>query len=367
MRANSKVFSPSLEETNQPVDSNRCERGQLISSSTLKSGLSEDKEAYIEFSGHAPLLSRQPIDHRHLRVIKFPRALGFPDSQFAIDTEVLQFVLRANPPRDPPEPVNMRDLELDSSLAQHQTTPNITSCCLISTALTLLSRARAMTALTRPSICTIRAVFRSTNSALPSGHWTLLHALVAAIAIQHPSHEFSALDLCYYYKKAAETELVNDVSTVGFVTPANTAAYNCTFAGAITAQAMDSYMEDLGFAPHTSVVVQPSNKKASPPSRVSTIPCAIKDSAVAQMQRVWIPYTANGGQFGPHCKVEIMKCKACGNCGHYANECPDKEPIKCYNYDETGHMSRECPKPKKEREPPTSYTCYETGYEQGVH
>lgn len=114
------------------------------------------------------------------------------------------------------------------------------------------------------------------------------------------------MDLYYPYKKAVEDEPINKVSTWGFAARANPAANNCTFDWDITAQAMDSYMEGLGFDPYTFILVQPPSDKMTSPSCVFTIPCALKDEAIAQMQRVWIMYTANGEQARPQFNV-VMK------------------------------------------------------------
>lgn len=138
-----------------------------------------------------------------------------------------------------------------------------------------------------------------------TGGWSLIHALVAALTFKHPSHEFSALDLYYHYRKAVDDEPINKVSTWGFGARVNPAAYNCTFDWDITAQAMDSYMEGLGFGPYTFILVQPPSDKMTPPSRVFTIPCALKDEGIAQMQRVWLIYTANGEQVRPHFNVVV--------------------------------------------------------------
>ncbi|KAG6357173.1 hypothetical protein INS49_015051 [Diaporthe citri] len=99
-----------------------------------------------------------------------------------------------------------------------------------------------------------------------TGCWSLLHALVAALTIQHPSYEFSVLDLYYYYKKAVDDEPVNRVSSAGFVATVKPAADNCTFDWDITAQAMDSDMEYHGFGPYTFILVQPPSNKTTPPA-----------------------------------------------------------------------------------------------------
>lgn len=57
-----------------------------------------------------------------------------------------------------------------------------------------------------------------------------------------------------------------------------------------------------------------------------------------------------------------MKCKSCGDRGHYANVCPKKEPIKCHNCGEAGHVSKACPKPQKTRGPVQCFNCQEFGH-----
>lgn len=60
--------------------------------------------------------------------------------------------------------------------------------------------------------------------------------------------------------------------------------------------------------------------------------------------------------------ITAMKCKSCGDRGHYANVCPKKDPVKCYNCGEAGHISKACPKPQKKRDPPTCYNCHQEGH-----
>lgn len=74
-----------------------------------------------------------------------------------------------------------------------------------------------------------------------TGGWRLLHALIAALTMHHHSYDFCVLNLhCYRYRRALKDEIVDRVSTAGFLALFKLAAENCTVDCDITAQAMDS-------------------------------------------------------------------------------------------------------------------------------
>lgn len=268
----------------------------------VKAVLGENKKACVELSGNLPFVSHDQFVHRCVSLSDFRHFIGYSDQQYDDATAADQSTLRANPSHDPAQSANIDDPQ---ARIQSRMTPGIPKCFHLVPHLLGLE-----TALQCKGENSIEKTFDSDHrggftvyKVSSTGCWSLLHALVAALTFKHPSHEFSVLDLYYHYKKAVEDEPINKVSTWGLAARANPAANNCTFDWDITAQAMDSYMEGLGFGPYTFILVQPPSNKMTPPSCVFTIPCALKDEAVAQMQRVWIVYTANGEQARPQFNV----------------------------------------------------------------
>lgn len=270
----------------------------------VKAVLDENKKACVELSGNLPFVSHGRVVHHRVSLSDFRRFIGSSDKQYDDVTAADQSTLRANPSHDPAQLVNINDPQ---ARVQSRMMPGKPKCFHLVPHLLSLE-----TALQCKGVNSIEKTFDSDHregfsvyKVSSTGGWSLIHALVAALTFKHPSHEFSALDLYYHYRKAVDDEPVNKVSTWGFGARANPTAHNYTFDWDITAQAMDSYMEGLGFGPYTFILVQPPNDKMTPPSCVFTIPCALKDEGIAQMQRVWIMYTANGEQARPHFNVVV--------------------------------------------------------------
>lgn len=260
----------------------------------VKVDLDNKNKEYVEFSGDAPLLWHQPIEHRRMSLSDFRRALGYSDIEFDEYTAAFQSHLRANATYDPTKFAN-RSIVHPRARVESHISPGEPQCYRVVPQLLSLATG------SRPNIlCEIDLTFERDHrggflvyKVAPTGKWSLLHALIAALTILHPSINFSALDLYYHYSKAAESRGTNR---------ANAAAHNCAFNWGIADLAISYYMKDLGLPTLlTFVVVRPLHDKT-----VFTTACGGPDWSITPLQRLWLMYTGNADPHRSHFNV-VMK------------------------------------------------------------
>lgn len=240
----------------------------------IKAVLGENIEPYIEFSGILPFASHEQVVHRRMILSDFRRFIGYSDQQYDDFTTTYRSTLRATPSHDPAQSANIDNprARLESCM-----TAGKPKCChlvphLLSLEIALWCKSENSTEKTLD--LDHRAGFTVCKVGSARG-WSLLHPLITALTIHQPSYESSVLDLHYYYhRRAVKDEIVDPVSTVGFLALFKLAAENCTADWDMTAQAMDSYMEYLVFGPYTFILVQPPSNKMTVLSCVFTVPRA---------------------------------------------------------------------------------------------
>ena len=234
----------------------------------------------------------------------FRRVLGYSNRQFDDETAASRSILLANASHDPAKSAHVNEprARLESRMTPEKPKRYYVVPHLLSLATFFQRKVHSSIYQTLGSDHSDGFTVYKTAF---TGKWSLLHALVAALTIRHPSFKFSVLDLYYYYKKAVEHGPINQASTAGFLAPVNPAAYDCMFDWDITAQAIDYYMKDLGFPPHAFVVIQPVDDKTTPSSRIFTSPRSSTDQTVAGLQRMWLIYTENRDPHRAQCNVVI--------------------------------------------------------------
>lgn len=254
----------------------------------IKIVVEKDKPC-VEFSSDAPLLWYLPIKRRRMSLSSFRRALGYSDLEFDEHTAAFQSHLRANLPHDPAQSAKFGH---PRARVESHITPGEPQCYqVVPHLLSLTTAARPYT------LCEIDLTFERdfrggflVYKVASTGKWSLLHALVAALTILHPSFNFSALGLYYYYKKAAEGEETNRV---------NAAAYHSTFYGDIADRAVVNYMNDLGLPTLlTFMVAQPLDDKTSFTSARDG-----EHWSLTPLQRLWLMHTKNKDPHGSHFNV----------------------------------------------------------------
>lgn len=248
----------------------------------------ENGEPYVEFSSDAPVVWYLPIKGRRMSLSDFRRALGYSDIEFNEYTAAFQSYLRANLPHDP---ARSAKIGRPRARVESHITPGEPQCYQVVPQLLTIA-ADGPSCLCEPHI-TFERDFRGEFLVYripPTGKWSLLHALVAALTILHPSFEFSALNLYYYYKKAAENEETIRV---------NAAAHHSTFYWNIADSAIVYYMNDLGLPTLlTFMAVQPLDDKPA-------FTCA-RDGphwSITPLQRLWLMYTKNKDPHRSHFNV----------------------------------------------------------------
>lgn len=273
---------------------------------TIKLFFGDDNKAYVQLSGNDTRISYQLVNHC-ASLSEFRRLIGYSDQQHDDATAAHQSALRANSSHDP---VQSADIVGTRSRLESRIMPGKSQCYhpvpqLLSLAFSLQHK----------DPCAIDKIFASDHSdgftvykVASTGKWSLLHALVAALTIRYPSFEFSALDLYYFYKKAAEYEPINQVSTAGPSSPASAAAHDYVFRQDIAAQAINDYMFELGLPSHALVLIRPEGEETKSLSDMfTTFPRRTLYWAVpTARRRVWLMHTENEDPRRSHFNV-VMK------------------------------------------------------------
>lgn len=271
--------------------------------------LGEDNKEYVEFRGNDYIVSSQPTDNHYVSVSDLRHLLGSSDAQYDDDIAALRSTLRANLPHDPAQSADINDprarLEIRIMPGKSQFFRPVPH---------LLSLPFSLHRNKDP--CAVDKIFGSDHSdgftvykVASTGKWSLLHALVSALTFRYPSFEFSVLDLYYYYKKVAERQPTNPVSTAGSLAPANAAANDYVFNQDIVAQAMNDYIHELGLPSHALVLIRPMGDETISLSDIFTsFPRRTLYWAVpTAVRRVWLMYTETKDPNRSHFNVVMEK------------------------------------------------------------
>lgn len=274
----------------------------------LKVFLGEDNKEYVEVRGNDYIVSSQPTDKHCVSLSDLRLLLGSSDAQYDDDIAALRSTLRANLPHDPAQSADINDprarLEIRIVPGKSQFFRPVPH--LISLPFSLHDK----------DPCAVDKIFGSDHKdgfavykVASTGKWSLLHALVSALTFRHPSFEFSALDLYYYYKKVAEYQPTNPVSTAGSLAPANAAANDYVFSQDIVAQAMNDYIYELGLPSHALVLIRPMGDETISLSEIFTsFPRRTLYWAVpTAVRRVWLIDTENEDPTRSHFNVVMRK------------------------------------------------------------